>query len=60
MGDYNAIRSEEDRPIDNHVQDVEMRDFNSFIDDTGLVKMRTKGRNFIWTNGHTYSRIDTD
>ncbi|XP_009765971.2 uncharacterized protein [Nicotiana sylvestris] len=58
MGDYNAIKSRKDRPIGNHVQDVEVRDFNRFINDTGLVEMRTKGRNFTWTNGHTYSRID--
>ncbi|XP_070056687.1 uncharacterized protein [Nicotiana tomentosiformis] len=58
MGDYNAIRSEEDRLIGNLVQELEVRDFNSFIDDTALVEMRTNGRNFTWTNGHTYSKID--
>ncbi|XP_075091688.1 uncharacterized protein LOC142171877 [Nicotiana tabacum] len=58
MGDYNAIRSGEDRPIGNPVQELEVRDFNSFIDDTALVEMRTNGRNFTWTNGRTYSKID--
>ncbi|XP_016515156.2 uncharacterized protein LOC107831867 [Nicotiana tabacum] len=58
MGDYNAIRSGEDRPIENPVQELEVRDFNSFIDDNALVEMRTNGRNFTWTNGHTYNKID--
>ncbi|XP_070039252.1 uncharacterized protein [Nicotiana tomentosiformis] len=58
MGDYNAIRSGEDRPIGNLVQELEVRDFNSFIDDNALVEMRTNGRNFTWTNGHTYNTID--
>ncbi|XP_019260681.1 PREDICTED: uncharacterized protein LOC109238650 [Nicotiana attenuata] len=43
MGDYNAIRSVEDRPVG-----------------TGLTEIKTSGRNFTWTNGHTYSKIDRD
>ncbi|XP_070050288.1 uncharacterized protein [Nicotiana tomentosiformis] len=58
MGDYNTIRPGEDRPIGNPVQELEIRNFNSFIDDTALVEMRTSGRNFTWTNGHTCSKID--
>ncbi|XP_070013814.1 uncharacterized protein [Nicotiana sylvestris] len=58
MGDYNATRSAEDRPIDNPVQELEVRNFNDFIEDTGLTEMKTSGRNFTWTNGHTYSKID--
>ncbi|XP_070038226.1 uncharacterized protein LOC142167392 [Nicotiana tabacum] len=58
MGDYNTIRSGEDRPIGNLVQEMEIRDFNNFIADTGLVEMKTSGRSFTWTNGHTYSKID--
>ncbi|XP_016496576.1 uncharacterized protein LOC107815508 [Nicotiana tabacum] len=58
MGDYNATRSAEDRPIDNPVQELEVRNFNDFIEDTELTEMKTSGRNFTWTNGHTYSKID--
>ncbi|XP_075086529.1 uncharacterized protein LOC142169193 [Nicotiana tabacum] len=58
MEDYNAIRSWEDRPIGNTVQELEIMDFNNFIDDIALVEMRTSGRSFTWTNGHTYSKID--
>ncbi|XP_019265727.1 PREDICTED: uncharacterized protein LOC109243273 [Nicotiana attenuata] len=58
MGDYNAIRSIEDRPVGNTVQDQEVRDFNEFIEDTGVTEMKTNGRKFTWTNGHTYSKID--
>ncbi|XP_019263540.1 PREDICTED: uncharacterized protein LOC109241270 [Nicotiana attenuata] len=58
MGDYNAIRSGEDRRIGNLVQEAEIRDFNDFIEHNVLTEIRTTGRNFTWTNGHTYSRID--
>ncbi|XP_070053975.1 uncharacterized protein [Nicotiana tomentosiformis] len=58
MGDYNAIRSGEDRPIGNPVQELEVRDFNEFIESTRLTEMKTSGRSFTWTNGHTYSKID--
>ncbi|XP_019256569.1 PREDICTED: uncharacterized protein LOC109235000 [Nicotiana attenuata] len=58
MGDYNTIRSGEDRPLGNLVQQMEIRDFNDLIESTGLTKMKTSGRRFTWTNGHTYSRFD--
>ncbi|XP_070057556.1 uncharacterized protein [Nicotiana tomentosiformis] len=37
---------------------MEIRDFNEFIEDIGLTEMKTSGRSFTWTNGHTYSKID--
>lgn len=58
MGDYNAIKSVEDRTVGNPVQELEVRDFNKFIEGTGLTEMKTSGRNFKWMNGHTYSKID--
>ncbi|XP_019242474.1 PREDICTED: uncharacterized protein LOC109222588 [Nicotiana attenuata] len=58
MGDFNAIRSREDRPIGNLVQEMEVKDFNKFVEDAILAELRTNGRSFTWTNGHTYSRID--
>lgn len=35
-----------------------MKDFNNFMDDAVLAELRTSGRSFTCTNGHTYSRID--
>ncbi|XP_070027760.1 uncharacterized protein LOC142170514 [Nicotiana tabacum] len=58
MGDFNAIRSKEDRPTGNPVQEGKVKDFNNFVDDAILTEMRINGREFTWTNGHTYSRID--
>ncbi|XP_075074715.1 uncharacterized protein LOC142162281 [Nicotiana tabacum] len=58
MGDYNAIRAGEDRPIGSPVQESEIRDFNDFIEHNNLTEIRTTGRNFTWTNEHAYSRID--
>ncbi|XP_019235367.1 PREDICTED: uncharacterized protein LOC109215708 [Nicotiana attenuata] len=48
----------EDRPVGNPVQELEFRDFNEFIESTGLAETKTSGRSFTWTNGHTYSKID--
>ncbi|XP_060200122.1 uncharacterized protein LOC132628354 [Lycium barbarum] len=58
MRDYNTILSEKDGELGNPVQEVEIRDFGDFLLDTGMTEMRTVGRSFTWTNGHTFSRID--
>ncbi|XP_070049132.1 uncharacterized protein [Nicotiana tomentosiformis] len=58
MGDYNAIRLGEDRPIGNPVHELEVKDFNEFIESIGLTEMKTSGRSFTWTNRHTYIKID--
>lgn len=57
MEDFNAIRSREDMPIGNPVQEMEVKDFNNFVEDAILAELRTNGRSFTWTS-HTYSRID--
>ncbi|XP_019250862.1 PREDICTED: uncharacterized protein LOC109229762 [Nicotiana attenuata] len=58
MRDYNTIRGQEDRPVGKPVQEAEVRDLNDFMEQNGLTEIRTVGRRFTWTNGHTYSRID--
>ncbi|XP_059310282.1 uncharacterized protein LOC132061497 [Lycium ferocissimum] len=58
IGDYNAILSEDDRQIGSPVQKVEVRDFSNFLDDTGLTIIRATGRDYTWTNGHTYRTLD--
>jgi len=58
MGDYNAIHRAKDRMVGATVQEDEIRDFESFLVDIGMTILRNNGRQFTWTNGHTYSRID--
>ncbi|XP_019254002.1 PREDICTED: uncharacterized protein LOC109232710 [Nicotiana attenuata] len=58
MGDYNAILRTQDRQHGTEVQDIETRDFKEFLLDTGMHELRYVGRNYTWTNNHTYSRID--
>ncbi|KAG5632415.1 hypothetical protein H5410_004132 [Solanum commersonii] len=58
MGDYNAVLQAEDRPQGSQVQDIEVKDFNDFIIDTGMQEMKTVRGTYTWTNGHTCSRID--
>ncbi|XP_015166936.1 uncharacterized protein [Solanum tuberosum] len=43
MGDYNAVLQAEDRLQGTKVQDIEVKDFNDFIIDTGLQEMKTVG-----------------
>lgn len=58
MGCLNAIRSGEDRPIGNPVEEMETRDFNEFIEDSDLTKIKASERSFTWANEHIYSTID--
>ncbi|XP_049394649.1 uncharacterized protein LOC125858928 [Solanum stenotomum] len=57
MGDYNAVLQAEDRPQGSQVQDIEVKDFNGFIIDTGIQQLKTVGGTCTWTNGH---RINKD
>ncbi|XP_019239440.1 PREDICTED: uncharacterized protein LOC109219434 [Nicotiana attenuata] len=58
MRDYNAILQSQDRRHGNEVQDIETRDFKEFLLDTGMHELQYVGRDYTWTNNHTYSRID--
>lgn len=58
MGDLNTILHIEERRNGAPVQDVEIRDFNSFLEDTGMMEMKTVGRDYTFTNHYVYSRID--
>ncbi|KAK4721641.1 hypothetical protein R3W88_011874 [Solanum pinnatisectum] len=58
MGDFNSILHVEDRIMGSQVQETELRDFKQCLLDTRLTKLKTVGRNYTWTNGHTYSSID--
>nr|XP_009759334.1 PREDICTED: uncharacterized protein LOC104211894 [Nicotiana sylvestris] len=37
---------------------MEIKDFKEFMKDTRMNELQTVGRDYIWTNNHTYSRID--
>ncbi|XP_019259116.1 PREDICTED: uncharacterized protein LOC109237277 [Nicotiana attenuata] len=58
MGDYNAVLQAQDRQHGIEVQDMETRDFKEYMLDTGMHELQYVGRNYTWTNNHTYSRID--
>ncbi|PHT55880.1 hypothetical protein CQW23_04366 [Capsicum baccatum] len=58
MGDYNAIHKVEHRLIGSNVQEAEIKDFKSFLIENNMSVLRTMGREFCWTNGHTYTIID--
>ncbi|KAM3285030.1 hypothetical protein P3S67_023829 [Capsicum chacoense] len=58
MGDYNAIHKVEHRLIGSNVQEAEIKDFKSFLIENNMSVLRTTGREFSCTNGHTYTMID--
>ncbi|KAG5581460.1 hypothetical protein H5410_052087 [Solanum commersonii] len=58
MGDFNSILHIEDRVVGSQVQEAELRDFKQCLLDTGLTELKNVGRNYTWTNEHTYSCID--
>ncbi|WMV19571.1 hypothetical protein MTR67_012956 [Solanum verrucosum] len=58
MGDYNTIHRGEDRMVGSPVTDAEIRYFNDYLRDTSMTILKHIGRDFTWTNGHTYNRID--
>ncbi|KAF3626550.1 hypothetical protein FXO38_27198 [Capsicum annuum] len=35
------------------MQEAEIKDFANFIIDTNMTELRTIGRDYTWTNGHT-------
>lgn len=57
-GDFNAILTLDDRLIGNPVQESETRDFNECITQYNLVELPTVEKDYTWTNGHVFSRID--
>ncbi|XP_019261589.1 PREDICTED: uncharacterized protein LOC109239475 [Nicotiana attenuata] len=58
MGDYNAVLHAQDRQHGSEIQDVKTKDFKEYMNDTGMNELQYVGRNYTWTNNHTYSRID--
>jgi exonuclease III len=62
LGDFNAIRSREERKGTGVGGEVEedMRLFNIFIENTGLIDLPLMGRKFTWMqpNGKCLSRLD--
>lgn len=58
MGDFNAVLAGEDRPQGSQVQEVEVKDFSDFMLDMGMTELKSVGRPYTWSNGHTCSKID--
>ncbi|KAH0729467.1 hypothetical protein KY289_000655 [Solanum tuberosum] len=58
MGDFNAVLHPDDQVNGQPVHDSETRDFKDFLINTGLCELKTIGRDFTWTNGHIFSKID--
>ncbi|XP_075109284.1 uncharacterized protein LOC142181060 [Nicotiana tabacum] len=58
IGDYNVVLQAQDRQHGTEVRAMETRDFKEYMLDTGMHELQYVGRNYTWTNNHTYSRID--
>ncbi|XP_075092545.1 uncharacterized protein LOC142172764 [Nicotiana tabacum] len=58
MDNFNVVLNQEDRLHGTQIQDYETMDFREFMVDNGLVELQTIGRDYTWTNNHTFSRID--
>ncbi|XP_019264016.1 PREDICTED: uncharacterized protein LOC109241706 [Nicotiana attenuata] len=58
MGDFNAVMDIEDRINGTVVQENEIKDFRSLMEDCRLNELRTVGRSYTWTNSHVYNKID--
>lgn len=58
MEDVNAIMNPEDRSIGSQVQRAEAKDFKECLNQCNLTELQTVDRDFTWTNGHVYTRID--
>ncbi|XP_070057316.1 uncharacterized protein [Nicotiana tomentosiformis] len=58
MGDINAILNSQDRQHSTIIQDMKTKDCREFMSDTGMNELPVVGRDYTWTNNHTYSRID--
>ncbi|WMV45434.1 hypothetical protein MTR67_038819, partial [Solanum verrucosum] len=58
MGHYNVIHRAEDKMIGATVHEGKTKDFEDFLVDTSMTILRHNGREFAWTNGNTYNRID--
>ncbi|XP_019253872.1 PREDICTED: uncharacterized protein LOC109232561 [Nicotiana attenuata] len=58
MGDFNVVLNIQDRQHGNMIQYMETEDFREFMEDTGMNELHTVGRDYTWTNNHTYSKID--
>ncbi|XP_016437438.1 uncharacterized protein LOC107763466 [Nicotiana tabacum] len=58
MGDFNSVLNSQDRQHDTIIQDMKTKDFRKFISDIGMNELPIVGRDYTWTNNHTYSRID--
>ncbi|XP_060211785.1 uncharacterized protein LOC132639349 [Lycium barbarum] len=58
MCDFNAIMHVHYRTHGPPVQDPKIKDFCDCMIDSGMEEMKSVGRDFTWTNHHTYNRID--
>ncbi|KAF3645514.1 hypothetical protein FXO38_19607 [Capsicum annuum] len=49
---------EEDKMIGAQVHEAEIKDFSTFSEDIGMNILKHNDREYTWSSGHTYSRID--
>ncbi|XP_070023455.1 uncharacterized protein LOC142179614 [Nicotiana tabacum] len=56
--DFNAVLTSQDQLHGTIMQDMETKDFRECMSDTGINELPAVGRDYTWTNNHTYSRID--
>ncbi|XP_043697562.1 uncharacterized protein LOC122648415, partial [Telopea speciosissima] len=50
LGDFNVVRNQNEKFGGDPIRQEAVDDFNSFVDDTGLVDLNWKGEIFTWNN----------
>ena len=58
MGDFNALRSKEDRIGGNDVEEHELKELANLLEVCELHELKSIGAYFSWTNRTIWSRID--
>lgn len=58
IGNCNTVTNIDNMHFGNPVLDNEVRDFNDFIAEIGMVELRAVGKRYTWTNRQIYRRID--
>lgn len=58
MGDFNSIIHLQDMLYTTPVQEVEVSDFKNFLQNSGMMELKSVGRYYTWTNNQVHSKID--
>lgn len=57
MGDFNVVLNHDDK-FRRHILEVEVRNFNMLLTNTGLIVPKTVDRFYTWTQSYIHNRIN--